>query len=90
MKTLLAWCVDRDIFLDEAALLRERFDAERGASSSAVSRLLKVRAWSKQEASMVMMVHRFNKCSMICAPLPLLKLACFDMSIFVGGKGRIV
>lgn len=42
LKTLLSWAVDRDIFNEKAMELRARFDASRGESSSAASRLLRV------------------------------------------------
>ena len=42
LKTLLSWAVDRDIFNEKAMELRARFDASRGESPSAASRLLRV------------------------------------------------
>jgi NADH dehydrogenase (ubiquinone) 1 beta subcomplex subunit 9 len=41
LRTLLSWAVDRDIFNEEATKLRARFDASRGASAAAASRLLR-------------------------------------------------
>jgi NADH dehydrogenase (ubiquinone) 1 beta subcomplex subunit 9 len=41
LRTLLSWAVDRDIFNEEATKLRHRFDASRGVSAAAATRLLK-------------------------------------------------
>jgi NADH dehydrogenase (ubiquinone) 1 beta subcomplex subunit 9 len=41
LRVLLSWAVDRDIFNEAATELRARFDAQRGVSASAASRLLK-------------------------------------------------
>jgi NADH dehydrogenase (ubiquinone) 1 beta subcomplex subunit 9 len=41
LRTLLDWAVDRDIFNEEATKLRARFDASRGVSAAAASRLLR-------------------------------------------------
>jgi NADH dehydrogenase (ubiquinone) 1 beta subcomplex subunit 9 len=41
LRVLLSWAVDRDIFNDAATDLRARFDANRGVSPSAASRLLR-------------------------------------------------
>jgi NADH dehydrogenase (ubiquinone) 1 beta subcomplex subunit 9 len=38
---LLSWAVDRDIFNEESTKLRARFDASRGVSAAAASRLLR-------------------------------------------------
>jgi hypothetical protein len=43
LKTCLSWAVDRDIFNDKATEIRSRFDANRGVSTAAAVRLLKVR-----------------------------------------------
>jgi NADH dehydrogenase (ubiquinone) 1 beta subcomplex subunit 9 len=43
LKTLSSWVIDRDIFLEEATKLRNRFDGERGCSNAKAVRLLKVR-----------------------------------------------
>ena len=43
LKTLSSWVIDRDIFLEEATKLRNRFDEERGCSNAKAVRLLKVR-----------------------------------------------
>jgi len=43
LKVLSSWVIDRDIFLEEATNLRNRFDAERGCSNAKAVRLLKVR-----------------------------------------------
>jgi NADH dehydrogenase (ubiquinone) 1 beta subcomplex subunit 9 len=40
LKLLLSWAIDRDIFNEEATKLRARFDANRGVSHSAASRIL--------------------------------------------------
>lgn len=40
LRHLLSWCIDRDIFNDEATKLRARFDANRGVSPAAAARLL--------------------------------------------------
>lgn len=40
LKTLSSWAIDREIFIEEATLLRARFDANRGASAAAAARLL--------------------------------------------------
>jgi NADH dehydrogenase (ubiquinone) 1 beta subcomplex subunit 9 len=41
LKTLLSWCIDREIFNDEATEIRAQFDATRGMSASASERILK-------------------------------------------------
>jgi hypothetical protein len=43
LRCLLSWTIDRDLFNEGAAELRSRFDANRGASLAASSRLLQVR-----------------------------------------------
>ena len=43
LKVLSSWAIDRDIFIDEATKLRERFDAERGVTTGRALRLLRVR-----------------------------------------------
>ena len=40
LRTLLSWAIDRDLFNEEATLLRGRFDANRGVSPAAAARLL--------------------------------------------------
>jgi NADH dehydrogenase (ubiquinone) 1 beta subcomplex subunit 9 len=42
LRCLLSWAVDRDLFNEAAAELRGRFDANRGCSLAAASRLLQV------------------------------------------------
>lgn len=41
LKTLSSWAIDREIFLEEADILRARFDAERGCSAAKATRLIK-------------------------------------------------
>lgn len=41
LKTLNSWAIDRDVFNQAATELRARFDANRGASAAAASRLLR-------------------------------------------------
>ena len=43
LKVLSSWVIDRDIFVEEATKLRDRFDMERGCSNAKAVRLLKVR-----------------------------------------------
>lgn len=43
LRVLLSWTVDRDIFNEQASEIRGRLDSNRGVSSAAASRLLKVR-----------------------------------------------
>ena len=43
LRVMLSWAVDRDIFNESASEIRARFDANRGASPAAASRLLQVR-----------------------------------------------
>jgi hypothetical protein len=43
LRVMLSWAVDRDIFNEKATEIRARFDATRGASPAAASRLLQVR-----------------------------------------------
>lgn len=40
LRCLQSWCVDRDIFNEQATELRARFDRHRGISAAAASRLL--------------------------------------------------
>ena len=49
LKTLSSWVIDRDIFLEEATKLRNRFDEERGCSNAKAVRLLKVRKRERRE-----------------------------------------
>lgn len=42
LKTLDSWAIDRNIFNEEATKIRAQFDANRGVSAAAASRLLQV------------------------------------------------
>mmetsp|Transcript_1813 Transcript_1813/g.2731 ORF Transcript_1813/g.2731 Transcript_1813/m.2731 type:complete len:154 (-) Transcript_1813:323-784(-) len=41
LRSLLSWCIDREIFNEEASKIRAEFDAERGVNASRAIRLLK-------------------------------------------------
>jgi len=41
LKCLLSWCIDREIFNEEAMQIRAQFDANRGVSQAAAERLLR-------------------------------------------------
>lgn len=41
LKTLLSWCIDRDIFNEEATKIRAEFNSNRGKSPAAAERLIR-------------------------------------------------
>jgi hypothetical protein len=55
LRVLLSWAVDRDIFNEAATELRARFDAQRGVSAAAASRLLKVRRELKRLSTNILL-----------------------------------
>ena len=57
---MLSWCVDRDIFNEEATQLRARFDASRGVSPAAAARLLRVRLYgSRFVGNLILIWHNW-------------------------------
>ena len=72
LKTLSSWVIDRDIFLEEATKLRNRFDEERGCSNAKAVRLLKVRGESLR--------FFFTSLQDVC-----MNICCVHLLLFING-----